>query len=171
MPTPTSIARSSLMVAISFLLASLPAQPQTPAPKPAAPPVRTRSNSTLHQPPCWQQVGIPKGAIEQRRSIEQSAHAQVESVCADSSLTPQQRHQKIKEIRQQAHQQIDAIITAQQQEELKTCNTQRAANHPAPLPHPITGGLGPCGEMAVNPAPTASEDNPPADNAPQPKRP
>ena len=67
MPTPTSITRSSLMVAISFLLASLPAQPQTP--KPAAPPVRTRSNSTPHQPPCWQQVGIPKAAIEQRRPL------------------------------------------------------------------------------------------------------
>jgi hypothetical protein len=90
------------------------------------------------------QVGISKGVIEQRRCVEQNARAQVESVCADSSLTQQQKHQKIKELRQQARQQIDAIITPQQQEELKACNAQRATNRPAPLPRPVTGGLGPC---------------------------
>jgi hypothetical protein len=168
-PTPSSLSHRTLL-AVTFLLAAWPAHSQTATPKPVAPPLRSGPSATSHQPPCWQQVGISKGVIEQRRSVEQNTRAQVESVCADSALTPQQKHQKIKELRQQARQQIDAIITPQQQEELKACNAQRAANRPAPLPRPVTGGLGPCGEMAANPAPTPAEGDHPS-NTPAPQQP
>jgi Spy/CpxP family protein refolding chaperone len=155
-PTSSSLNRLTLVGVVTFLLAASPAHSQMAAPKPAAPPLRT-TGSTPHQQPCWQQAGISKGVIEQRRSIEQNTRAQVESVCADSSLTPQQKHQKIKELREGARQQIDAIITPQQQEELKACNAQRATSLPAPLPHHGTGGRGPCGEMAANPTPAPTE--------------
>ena len=158
MPTSPSLSRLTLVGVVTFLLAAWPAHSQTAAPKPPAPPLRT-AGSTPRQQPCWQQVGISKSLIEQRRSIEQSTRAQVESVCADSSLTPQQKHQRIKELRQQARQQIDAIITPQQQEELKACNAQRATNRPSPPPHHGTGGLGPCGEMSANPTPALTEGN------------
>jgi len=140
-PAPSLFSHRTLL-AVTFLLAAWPTHSQTATPKPVAPPLRSGPGSTSHQPPCWQQVGISKEVIEQRRSVEQSTRTQVESVCADSSLTPQQKHQKIKELRQQARQQIDAIITPQQQEELKACNAQRATNRPAP-PRPGTGGLAP----------------------------
>ncbi|HWX91356.1 MAG TPA: hypothetical protein VNY29_01895 [Terriglobales bacterium] len=155
MPAPFSLSHG-ILLAVSFL-AAWPGYSQTATPKPVAPLRSGGLGSASHQPPCWQQVGISKGVIEQRRSLEQNTRTQVESVCADSSLTPQQKHQKIKELRQQARQQIDAIITAQQQEELKACNAQRATNRSAPLPRPVTGGLGPCGEMAANPAQTPAE--------------
>jgi hypothetical protein len=153
-PTSSSLNRLTLVGVVTFLVAAWPAHSQ--APKPAAPPLRT-AGSTPHQQPCWQQAGISKGVIEQRRSIEQNTRTQVESVCADSSLTPQQKHQKIKELRQQARQQIDAIITPQQQEELKACNAQRATNRPASPPHHGAGGRGPCGEISANPTPAPSE--------------
>lgn len=163
MPTPSLLSHRTLL-AVTFLLVAWPAHSQTATPKPVAP-LRSGTGSPSHQPPCWQQVGISKGVIEQRRSVEQNTRAQLESVCSDSSLTPQQKHQKIKELRLQARQQIDAIITPQQQEELKACNAQRATNRAAPLPRPVTGGLGPCGEMAANPAPTPAEGDHPSNTA------
>jgi hypothetical protein len=153
---PHSLNRITLVGSVTFLLAAWPAHSQMAAPKPAAPALRT-AGSTPRQQPCWQEGGISKGVIEQRRSIEQNTRAWVESVCADSSLTPQQKRQKIKELRQQARQQIDAIITPQQQEELKACIAQRATNRPAPPPRHGTGGLGPCGEMSASPTPAPSE--------------
>lgn len=120
-----------------------------------------------HQPPCWQQVGISKAAIDQRREIEQSTRSQVESVCADPSLTTQQKHAKIKEVRQQARQQIESIITPQQLEELKACNAERNAGRTAAgAPHPGGSGLGPCGETASNAPPPPATENPP-----EPKQP
>ena len=118
------------------------------------------------QPPCWQVAGISKSAIEQRRAIEQNTKSQVASVCADSSLTVQQKRAKIKEIRQQAHQEIDGVITPEQQQQLKACNAERAAVHPAPAapPHPA-GGSGPCGEMAANP-PVGKSGGSPTTNPP-----
>ena len=51
-----------------------------------------------HQEPCWQVAGIPKSAMEQRRAITRATTSQVESVCADSSLTQQQKRDKIRQI-------------------------------------------------------------------------
>jgi Spy/CpxP family protein refolding chaperone len=118
-------------------------------------------NRAPHQAPCWQQVGISKNAIDQRRSVEQNTRAQVEAVCADSSLTPQQKHARIKDIRQQARAQIESIISPQQQQELKACNAERnpgriAAGGPKP-PEPA---LGPCGEV-LPAAPSAPKKDTP----------
>ena len=146
-PLRVSAMKSFLIVATCCLLA----RGQASAPKSGIPPARTAQapvNRSPHQAPCWQQVGISKGAIDQRRTIEQSTHAEVESVCADASLTPQQKHAKIKEIRQQARLQIESIITPPQQEELKACNAERNAERTASGgPRPGGPGLGPCGEV------------------------
>jgi len=49
--------------------------------------------------------------MEEHRSIETDAHSQVASVCENSSLTPQQKQQQVREIRQQVQQKMDALIT------------------------------------------------------------
>ena len=81
--------RSFLILAASTVLAFAVTLAQSSAPKTVLLPGRTTGPSTggTHHPPCWQQVGISKSAIGQRRSIEHTTQAQVESVCADSSLT------------------------------------------------------------------------------------
>jgi Spy/CpxP family protein refolding chaperone len=85
--------------------------------------------------------------MNQRHSIEQSTHAQVEAVCADPSLSTPQKREKIKEIRQQAKQEVEGIITPEQQQELKACNASRAAAHPPqPAPHPGPAP-GPCANL------------------------
>jgi hypothetical protein len=104
-----------------------------------------------HQPPCWEEAGISKSAIDERRSIEQRTHAEVRSVCADSALTMEQKKQKIQEIHKQAHEQTEGLITPQQQEALKACQQARngGGHHGGGGLHAGGGhGGGPCGEMA-----------------------
>jgi len=147
---------SKFIVAACWSVAALAQQP--------APKIATTQGAAVkapHQPPCWQQAGISKAAMEQRREIEQGTRSQVESVCADNSLTPQQKHAKIKEIRQQSRQQIESIITPQQLEELKACNAQRNAGRTATsAPRPGGSGPGPCGETASNAPATPGTENP-----------
>jgi hypothetical protein len=88
--------------------------------------------------------------MQQQHSIQQSTRAEVQSVCANSSLTPQQRREQIRAIRERSRQQIDALISPQQREALKSCQQSRNKGH-------IGGGggfhgggghgEGPCGEL------------------------
>ena len=100
------------------------------------------------QTPCWQQAGISKEAMEQRRNLEQEAKSQIAAVCSDTALTAEQKREKIKAIHQQTQQQVQGLITQQQQEALKSCQASRQGAHPGNGggPHP-GAGMGPCGEM------------------------
>jgi hypothetical protein len=121
-----------------------------------------------HQEPCWQVAGISKAAMEQHRSILQSARSQVEAVCADSSLTAQQRSEKIRQIHQQAKQQADAIVTPQQMQSLKSCQSSRGAGHPSMGGGHHAGGggggSGPCGQLPGSAGAGASGSKPPIEN-------
>jgi hypothetical protein len=104
----------------------------------------------VHQEPCWQQVGVSKDVIDQRKAVELDTHSQVQAVCADSSLTDPQKKQKIHEIHQESKQKVAGLMTEEQQQELQSCQKERAANHLAPAgtqPGAQHGG-GPCANMA-----------------------
>jgi hypothetical protein len=66
-------------------------------------------------------------------------------------LNDQQKKQKIHEIRQESKQKVAGLMTEQQQQELQSCQKERAASHPAPagtqsgMQH---GSGGPCGNLA-----------------------
>ena len=109
-----------------------------------------------HEPPCWQVAGISKSVMEQRQAIQQRTRSEVEAVCADPSLTQQQRQQKIREIHEQAKQELDALVLPQQMEALKSCQQARnhGGSHPAPGHPSANAGRGPCGEMPAAPTPT-----------------
>ena len=102
-------------------------------------------NQNKQQKPCWQVAGIPKGAFGQARSVRQQANSEIQSVCSNSSLTPQQKAVQVREIRQREHQQLEGIITPAQRSSLESCRAQRGLSNPTPAPHP--GNAGPCGEM------------------------
>jgi len=99
----------------------------------------------VKQEPCWQQVGISKEVIDQRDAIQQDTHSEIQSVCADSSLTPQQKNQKIREIHQEAKQKMSGLISAEQQQQLEACRKERAGNYPASA-GAKHAGTGPCGD-------------------------
>jgi hypothetical protein len=98
------------------------------APPPANPPAQTRMGRRGAEP-CWQQAGIEKSVIEQRRALERETRAQVEAVCSNSSLTPQQKQQQVREIHQQARRKMEGLITADQEKALNACQQARGMNH------------------------------------------
>jgi len=96
------------------------------------------------QEPCWEVAGVAKAAIQQRRTITQQARQEVEAVCANSSLSMQQKRQQIQKIHQRERQEVEAVITPAQQEAMRSCQEQR---HPVHSGGHVGGGGGPCGEM------------------------
>jgi hypothetical protein len=93
--------------------------------------------------PCSEVAGISQSALQQRRSLEESAKSQIASVCADSALTAKQKAEEIKAIRERTKQEVQALITPQQEEALQSCRKSRG-HEEEPHPH---HGTGPCGEL------------------------
>ena len=124
-------------------------------------------NTLTKKEPCWQQAGVSRSAIEQRHQIAAQMHQQIESVCHNSSLTAQQRHQQIQQIREQAQSRMNGLVSPGQMQSIRSCRAQRG----------IAGGggfhgsgMGPCGEMpgmrgntkapTTNPKQTMEPDEP-----------
>jgi len=147
--------RLGFAVSVLTLLSTFPLAAQT-APSSAS----TRGTTTTqpaHQSPCWQQAGISQSAMQQRKQIEENTHSQVESVCSDSSLTPQQKQQKIRQLHQEAQQQMGGLATPQQEQALKSCRASRGEG-------PHMGGMhggGPCGETTSGNQPQQTGQKPP----------
>jgi len=116
------------------------APPANSSPSPARPAGRRGGE------PCWQQAGVQKSAIEELWSIQRETHSQIESICSNSSLTPQQKHQQVQEIREQAHQKIEGLITPEQQKTLVACRQARGEATPGVLSGAGGAGGGGCGE-------------------------
>ena len=97
---------------------------------------------------CLQQAGISQSTVEQLRSIQRDMHSQVEAACSNTSLTAQQRNQQAHEIRQQAHQKIESLMTPDQQKALMACREEHMGGHMG------AGGFGEagggCGEWRQN---------------------
>jgi Spy/CpxP family protein refolding chaperone len=133
-----------LFCPVAFLLCAgtMLAQSTPPA---TNPPSQTRP---MHRggENCMQQAGIQPSVAEQIRSIAQDAHSQIENVCSNTSLTPQQKQQQAREIREKAMQKREGLLTADQQKALMACQQARSGNHPnGGGPHEGMGGG--CGEM------------------------
>ena len=79
--------------------------------------------------PCWQQAGIERSVVEQARSIGSEARSQIEGVCSNSSLTPQQKRQQVQEIHKQATLKREALVTVDQRKAFMACQQARSGNH------------------------------------------
>ena len=138
-------------------------------------PIRTRPSAapgTTKRPqvePCWEVAGVSKAAIQQRRMITQQTRQQVEAVCANSSLSIQQKRQQIQQIHQRERQEIEALITPAQQEAIRSCQQGRNGGHGGGG-HVGGGHGGPCGEMSLGhkPNPQHGEDETPPNETPKP---
>ncbi|HEV2396833.1 MAG TPA: hypothetical protein VGS27_07830 [Candidatus Sulfotelmatobacter sp.] len=106
---------------------------------------------------CLEQAGLDRSAIEKLRSIQQDARSQVQNVCANTSLTPQQKRQQVHEIHQQAHQKIEGIITPEEQKTLNACRQQHGDHHPGNF-EGVGGGCG--GPRGANTSPNAKQTSP-----------
>jgi len=134
-----------------FLLCAAPILAQSTPPT-TNPPSQTRPARRGGQGSCLQQAGIDRSLMEQIQTIGHDAHSRIEGVCSNSSLTPQQKQQQVREIREQAMQKRSGILTADQQKALMACQQERSG-HPngSGGPHEGHEGIGGgCGEMQHN---------------------
>lgn len=115
--------------------------------------------------PCMQQAGIDSSKMEQLRTIQRDARSQVEGVCSNSSLSPEQKRQQVEEIHQQAHQKIEGLLTADQQKALAACRQQHGQNHPGMGNFEGVGGG--CG--GARPGAGSTNGNPPSPNQSSPQ--
>ena len=141
----------------SLLLSVWPffAQTSTPpsANPPANSPAQTHPMNRGNDQPCWQVAGIEKSVMEQRWALERDTRSQISAACSDSSLTPQQKQQKAREIREQSRQKMIALVTPDQETKLTACQQERGMNHPQ--------GTGGCGDWSRQGPRRSGSSNPP----------
>jgi hypothetical protein len=115
---------------------------------PGTRPTTRGTTPTNRREPCWQVAGVSKAAMQQRRVIGQQTRQEVEAVCANASLSATQKQERIRAIHQQERQQMDALISPQQREAMRTCQQQRGGGVHLGGGHPGGGhGAGPCGTL------------------------
>ena len=111
-------------------------------------PRRTTTTNPNRQEPCWQVAGVSKSAIQQRQALQRSARQEIESVCANPSLSVTQKRERIREIHQQEHQQVEGLISPQQQEAIRACQQSRGGHLGGGGGHSTGGHIaGPCGTI------------------------
>jgi hypothetical protein len=166
--SPNRPALSALLAGIIFSVA-LGNNATAQVPIHTVPPTSTKPAKPKKEP-CWQVAGVSVAAMHERRAISRQARQEVEAVCANSSLSAQQKHAQIQQIRERERQQIDAIITPAQREAIRSCQESRGGGHGG-------GGHfggGPCGEISTghNPHPhpmqQEEEDDLPPNDSPKP---
>jgi len=121
----------------------------------SSPPTGTPNRGAFRPQSCWEQAGIAQSVMPQLRQIHQSMHSQVESVCSNSSLTPQQKRHEIQQLRQQADQQMEALVSSQQLQALRSCQNQRSQAGTN-----MSHGGNPCGNMSANTGQQLAPHNP-----------
>ncbi len=101
------------------------------------------------QEPCWRVAGVSQSAIEQHRRLQEETRSRIQSVCGNSSLSPQQKQQEIRQIHEQTKVQMERLITPQQQQALRSCqqshNRGGGVGNRGSFGH--GGESGPCGEF------------------------
>lgn len=148
----TSMSSKALSLAVSlFLFSTISLAQNSPSTLPSTQPPAGRRGG----PPCWQQAGIEKSVMEQRWASERETRSQVEAVCSNTSLTPQQKNQQVRDIRQQARQKMEGLVTPEQEKALTACQQQRGMNHPGGAGGRQWAGGGGCGEMPNSGSPNS----------------
>lgn len=162
-------ALSTLLAAIA-LSAALAGNAVAQAPIRTFPSTAPGATKKPHLEPCWEVAGVSKSAVQERRTLERQTHQEVEAVCANSSLSAQQKRQQIQQIHQREHQQMESVITASQQEAMRSCQESRHTGHGGG--HSGGGHGGPCGEISAQhkatPQQREDEDETPPDETPRP---
>lgn len=124
----------------------------TGVPGRTVPGTRTSTGGANRREPCWQIAGVPKSAMEQRRTVAMQTRQEVDAVCANASLSAAQKQQRIRDIHQQERQQMETLISPAQREAMHACQQERGMGAHSGGGNLISGhGTGPCGSLAAVP--------------------
>jgi hypothetical protein len=69
--------------------------------------VNNSTGKARTEQPAGRVVGIEKSAMERLWALERETRSQVEAICTNSSVKPQQKRQQVREICEQAHQKME----------------------------------------------------------------
>jgi Spy/CpxP family protein refolding chaperone len=84
-----------------------------------------------HDPLAWMSKTLNL-TDEQKTKLQplfDGQHKQVQSVMQDSSLTPEQKHAKVEDIRKATHQQVMSVLTPEQQNQMKQMRGKHMHEH------------------------------------------
>jgi hypothetical protein len=142
--------RRTAIVALGLILlagvgtvAESAAQAQTPSPQDESQPASEHgARRRVPSIPCWRQAGMTSQVVNERWKIEDRGKSRIAAVCADASLSPQQRHDKILQINVETDQEVAKLIPVKQLEAFNSCQAELDKNR-----RKIAGQkeLGPCG--------------------------
>ncbi|MBZ5568471.1 MAG: hypothetical protein LAN64_11540 [Acidobacteriia bacterium] len=125
---------SIALLLTTLLAAALSAQTTTPPADNAPGPHRMGAMSQRGFEHMAQQLNLTDQQKAQIQGLFQTQRTQALSIRQDSSLTPQEKQDKFRQLRESTHQQVTAVLTAEQQQQLQ----QMRAHHER-----MGGGMGP----------------------------
>ena len=126
--------RTTFIVALLLMLlvpAALLAQDEQSTPPPAANAPAPRAGRRGGEPPCFKQAGVSDATWQQIKGIHKTTHQQVVGICENTSLSPQQKREQIRQAFQQNEQQVHGLLTPQQQDAVKQCRKERRGDRKA----------------------------------------
>jgi Spy/CpxP family protein refolding chaperone len=128
------LALATILAAPALLAHAAGAQQQPPTQAPPAP------GTSAEQPQAQPEEGAPLSRLglsddqkKQIHSIRKQAQEQVQAVRKDTTLTPQQQTQQIRQIRRNELQQVEGVLTPEQREKYQAW---RQAHHRRRRPPP-----------------------------------
>ena len=120
--TRISIALLSLLLAAAMVAQTAPAPSDN---TPAAPhPMMSRNHGGWER--MAQQLNLTDQQKTQIQNFTQAARQQALSIKQDTSLTPEQKRDKFKQLRASTHQQVLGVLTPEQQQQMKQLRSQYA---------------------------------------------
>lgn len=115
--------RTALIIVISGLLLGSMALAQT---APAQHGAHERGQES-----AFQQLNLTADQQSQMKQMMQDEHAQMQALRSNTSLTPEQKKEQIKQLRESNHQKLMALLTPDQQAQFKQLRQQRRSRSQA----------------------------------------
>jgi Spy/CpxP family protein refolding chaperone len=95
-----------------------------------------------------QQLNLSDQQKTQFQSLMQNQRQQAQALRNDASLTPEQKRDKLKQLRQSNHQQMMGILTPEQQQKLQQFRSEHKGMGPGKMG---PGGMGPMARLNLTP--------------------
>jgi Spy/CpxP family protein refolding chaperone len=94
----------------------------------SAPPPGPQAMRRGQEAPCFKQAGVSDETWQKIAEIHKANHQNVVGICENSSLSPQQKRDQVRQAFRDTQKQVHALLTPQQQDAVKQCRKERWGN-------------------------------------------
>jgi Spy/CpxP family protein refolding chaperone len=135
----------------TFLLAGALWAQTTPAPSDnSAPPPHKMMRQHNGIDAMAQQLNLNDQQKTQIQGIFQTQRQQAQAIRQDTSLTPEQKQEKLKALRASTHQQVEGVLTPEQQQQMKQLRAQHEGMGKG-MGRGAANGMGPLSRLNLTP--------------------